>query len=312
MQETLEEVVKEEEIWKDRKNAEGVVSEPHAFREFWSYFSKNTGAVVGFYVILLLLFVSIFADFIAPHSYSQQYREYFSVPPFWQEGGSLKFILGTDDVGRDILSRIIYGIRLSLFIGLIVVTLSVSVGVILGLIAGFARGFVEMVIMRLMDIMMAIPSLLLAIVIVAILEPSLTNAMIAVAVAAIPHYVRLTRAAVITEKSKEYVIASKISGAGVLRQMFINVLPNCMAPLIVQATLGFSAAILDAAALGFLGLGAKPPTPELGTMLANARQFITSAWWIVAVPGVSILVTVLAFNLLGDGLRDALDPKLKR
>jgi dipeptide transport system permease protein len=166
--------------------------------------------------------------------------------------------------------------------------------------------------MRLMDVLLALPSLLLAIAIVAILGPGLTNAMVAISVVILPHYVRLTRAAVINEIAKDYVVASQLAGAGLLRQMFINVLPNCMAPLIVQATLGFSTAILDAAALGFLGMGAQPPTPEWGTMLADAREFIQRAWWVVTFPGLTILITVLAFNLMGDGLRDALDPKLKQ
>jgi len=180
------------------------------------------------------------------------------------------------------------------------------------LVAGFFRGVVEDLIMRAMDIVLALPALLLAIVIVAILGPSLTNAIMAVAIVVLPHYVRLARAAVITERTKDYVTASQVSGAGLLRLMFATVLPNCMAPLIVQATLGFSTAILDAAALGFLGLGAQPPTPEWGSMLAKAREFVQSAWWVVTFPGLAILVTVLAFNLAGDGLRDALDPKLKR
>ena len=167
-------------------------------------------------------------------------------------------------------------------------------------------------IMRLMDIILALPSLLLAIVIVAILGPGLVNAMIAVAIVYLPHYTRLARASVITERSKDYVTASRVAGAGLPRLMFATVLPNCMAPLIVQATLGFSTAILDAAALGFLGLGAQPPTPEWGTMLADAREFVLRAWWVVTFPGLAILITVLAFNLMGDGLRDALDPKLKR
>jgi dipeptide transport system permease protein len=210
------------------------------------------------------------------------------------------------------LSRLMYGARVSLLVGCIVVTLSLAAGVMLGLVAGFFRGVVENLIMRLMDIMLALPSLLLAIAIVAILGPGLTNAMVAIAIVILPHYVRLTRAAVITETSKDYVVASQVAGAGLMRQMFINVLPNCMAPLIVQATLGFSTAILDAAALGFLGMGAQPPTPEWGTMLAEAREFIQRAWWVVTFPGLAILITVLAFNLMGDGLRDALDPKLKR
>jgi dipeptide transport system permease protein len=167
-------------------------------------------------------------------------------------------------------------------------------------------------IMRLMDILLALPSLLLAIVIVAILGPGLANAMIAVAIVYLPHYTRLARGSVIAERTKDYVVASRVAGAGRLRLMFATILPNCMAPLIVQATLGFSNAILDAAALGFLGLGAQPPIPEWGTMLADAREFVLRAWWVVTFPGLAILITVLAFNLMGDGLRDALDPKMKR
>ena len=288
------------------------VAPPHPVAEFWSYFRVNKGAVGGLVVISVICVVAIFADVIAPHSPIRQYSDSFLVPPAWTEGGSTRFILGTDDIGRDILSRLIHGARLSLLIGGIVVTLSLSAGIVLGLVAGFFRGVVEVIIMRAMDIMMALPSLLLAIVIVAILGPSLTNAMMAVAIVVLPHYVRLTRASVINEMSKDYVTASRVSGAGMVRLMVITVLPNCAAPLIVQATLGFSTAILDAAALGFLGLGAQPPTPEWGTMLANALQFIQSAWWVVTLPGLAILITVLAFNLLGDGLRDALDPKLKR
>ncbi len=191
-------------------------------------------------------------------------------------------------------------------------TISLAAGVLLGLLAGFARGAVEILIMRLMDIMLTMPSLLLAIVIVAILGPGLTNAMLAVAIAYAPQYVRITRAAVLGEINKDYVTASRVNGASTLRLMFLTVLPNCLAPLIVQATLGFSSAILDAAALGFLGLGAQAPTPEWGTMLADAREFVLRAWWVVTLPGLAILITVLAFNLMGDGLRDALDPRLKR
>lgn len=285
---------------------------PGPLREFWSSFAENKGAVAGLAIILLMAFVAVFADLIAPYSPIEQFRDAFLVPPFWAEGGSTRFLLGTDDVGRDILSRLIYGARYSLLIGCIVVTLSLAAGVLLGLVAGFFRGLVEDVIMRAMDIMLAFPALLLAIVIVAILGPSLTNAIMAVSIVVLPHYVRLARAAVITEITKEYVTASRVSGAGLARLMFVTVLPNCMAPLIVQATLGFSTAILEAAALGFLGLGAQPPTPEWGSMLAKAREFVQSAWWVVTFPGLAILITVLAFNLAGDGLRDALDPKLKR
>ena len=192
------------------------------------------------------------------------------------------------------------------------VAVAIIVGIVLGLIAGYFKGLADIAIMRLMDILLTMPSLLLAIVIVAILGPGLMNAMLAVAIVVLPHYVRITRAAVITEASKDYVIAAQVSGARTVRLMFSEILPNCAAPLIVQATLGVSTAILDAAALGFLGLGAQPPTPEWGTMLADAREFVLRAWWVVTFPGLAILITVLAFNLLGDGLRDALDPKLKR
>lgn len=285
---------------------------PGPIREFWSHFSQNAGAVAGLFIILLMVLIAVLAPWIAPHAPHIQDRDALLLPPAWLDGGSWTYVLGTDDVGRDMLSRLMYGARVSLLVGCIVVTLSLGAGIALGLVAGFFRGAVETLIMRLMDIMLALPSLLLAIAIVAILGPGLGNAMIAIAIVVLPHYVRLTRAAVITETGKDYVTASRVAGAGLLRQMFINVLPNCMAPLIVQATLGFSSAILDAAALGFLGLGAQPPTPEWGTMLADARQFIQRAWWVVTFPGLAILITVLAFNLMGDGLRDALDPKLKR
>jgi dipeptide transport system permease protein len=285
---------------------------PGPLREFWISFSANRGAVAGMAIVIVLLLLAVFAPWVAPHSPDLTNSAAFLKPPAWQEGGSSKFFLGTDAIGRDILSRLIYGSRLSLSIGIGVVALSVIAGISLGLIAGFARGIVEISIMRLMDIILTLPSLLLAIVIVAILGPGLMNAMLAVAIVLLPHYVRLTRGAVITEVSKDYVTAARVSGAGTLRLMFSEVLPNCAAPLIVQASLGVSTGILDAAALGFLGLGAQPPSPEWGTMLADAREFVLRAWWVVTFPGLMILIAVLAFNLMGDGLRDALDPKLKR
>ncbi|MGB3146177.1 MAG: ABC transporter permease subunit, partial [Paracoccaceae bacterium] len=218
----------------------------------------------------------------------------------------------TDAVGRDILSRLIHGARFSLFIGCVVVTISLLGGVVIGLIAGFFGGWVDTVIMRVMDVILAFPSLLLALVLVAILGPGLTNAMIAIALVQQPHFSRLTRGAVLGELPREYVMAARVAGAGRLRLMFCTILPNCLGPLIVQATLSFSGAILDAAALGFLGMGAQRPTPEWGTMLAEAREFISAAWWVVTFPGLAILITVLAINLVGDGLRDAFDPKMKR
>lgn len=292
--------------------AEPTSAPPHPLREFWSYFSDNAGAVAGLVIICTIVLMAIFANVIAPHSPITTHDDAFLKPPAWDAMGSSVYPLGTDAIGRDILSRLIYGTRFSLLIGSIVVSISLAAGISLGLVAGFARGVVEILIMRLMDIMLTMPSLLLAIVIVAILGPGLTNAMFAVAIVALPQYVRVTRAAVLSELSKDYVTASRVNGASALRLMFVTVLPNCLAPLIVQATLGFSSAILDAAALGFLGLGAQPPTPEWGTMLADSREFVLRAWWVVTLPGIAILTTVLAFNLMGDGLRDALDPRLKR
>lgn len=282
------------------------------FQEFWHYFKRNKGAVIGLVYVTLMLLIAIFADFLAPHGPAEQFRDALLHPPVWQEGGSWSYILGTDDVGRDILSRLMFGARLSLLVGCLVVVLSLIFGVIFGLMAGYLGGVVDATIMRLVDIMLALPSLLLALVLVAIFGPSIVNASLALTFVALPHYIRLTRAAVLVEVNRDYVTASGVAGAGTLRQMFINILPNCLAPLIVQASLGFSNAILDMAALGFLGMGAQPPTPEWGTMLSDVLQYAQSAWWVVTFPGVVILLTVLAFNLMGDGLRDALDPKLKQ
>src|SRR5690606_17437208 len=230
--------------------------------EFWFYFSENRGAVIGLFVFLLLVFVAIAAPLLAPHAPNAQYRDAILVPPFWEEGGRAAFPLGTDAVGRDMLSRLLYGARFSLFIGVAVTALALTVGVLVGVVAGYFRGWIDTAIMRLMDIILAFPSLLLALVLVAVLGPGLGNAMIAIALVLQPHFVRLTRAAVMGEKGREYVIAAKVAGASDLRLMFKTILPNCTAPLIVQATLSFSNAILDAAALGFLGMGAQPPTPE--------------------------------------------------
>jgi dipeptide transport system permease protein len=284
---------------------------PHPLRELWLGFRANRGAVLGAAVIAILVLLALLADVVAPHPPNLPNNAALLRPPVWQTNGTWTYPLGTDAIGRDILSRLIFGARLSLTIGIAVVALAVAAGTLLGLAAGFFRGLLEFVILRTMDILLTLPSILLAIVIVAILGPGLMNAMLAVAVVVLPHYVRITRAAVITETAKDYVTAARVSGASTLRLMFREVLPNCMAPLIVQATLGISTAILDAAALGYLGLGAQPPLSEWGTMLADAREFLQRAWWVVTLPGLMILIAVLAFNLVGDGLRDALDPKLK-
>jgi dipeptide transport system permease protein len=280
-------------------------------KEFWFYFSESKTAVIGLAFLVGIILMALTADFIAPHNPAEQYRDCLEQPPTWG-ADKCNFILGTDYVGRDMLSRIIYGTRLSLVAGGMVVVLCLSIGIVFGVVAGYFRGWVDIAIMRIMDTILSVPGLLMALVLVAILGPGLLNAMIAISITYLPHFVRLTRSSYITESSKEYVIASKVSGAGMFRIMFITILPNCMAPLIVQATLSFSTAILDTAALGFLGMGAQPPAPEWGTLIAENRDLMLSAPWTVTFPGLAILLAVLAINLMGDGLRDALDPKMKR
>ncbi|MCX7279759.1 MAG: ABC transporter permease subunit [Burkholderiales bacterium] len=284
---------------------------PSAWSEFWRSFSKNKGAVVGLCFMAVVCLAALFAPWMAPYSPVEQFRDHFLAPPAWVAGGSSQFLLGTDEVGRDILSRLIHGARLSLFVGFFSVLMALIPGVVLGLVAGFFGKALDSLVMRVMDIMMALPALLLAVAIMAVLGPGLGNALVAIAVVSLPAYVRLTRASAMTELNRDYVTAARLSGAGTLRLMFVTVLPNCMAPLIVHATMGFSAAILEISALGFLGLGVQPPNPEWGTMLASARDYIERAWWVVTLPGLTILLSVLAINLMGDGLRDALDPKLK-
>jgi ABC-type dipeptide/oligopeptide/nickel transport system permease subunit len=231
-------------------------------------------------------------------------------PPAWQTGGTTDHMFGTDDLGRDLLSRLIYGARISMGFGFLCVVTSTLIGGTLGLTAGFFGGWWDRAVLRFVDIAMALPSLLLAIVVVAVLGASLWNALWAVTVVALPGFIRITRAAVLAEREKEYVQASRSFGTGPLRQMFIVILPNCVAPMIVQASLGFSDGILNMAALGFLGLGAQPPTPEWGVMLSDSKAYIETAPWLVTWPGLCILSVVLAFNLLGDGLRDSLDPRV--
>ena len=285
---------------------------PRPLVEFWRAFRENRGAVIGLAIVATIVLVAMLAPLLAPHSPIEQFRDFAKIPPAMFTGGDWRFPLGTDAVGRDMLSRLIYGARISLFIGLAVMAVSALTGTALGLIAAFVGGVIDVVILRVMDLIMAIPSLVLAILIVAVLGPSLTNTIVAVTAVYLPRYVRLMRAAALTEMQKDYVTAAKVAGAGPWRIMLSTVLPNCLAPLIVQGALGISDAILEAAGLGFLGLGAQPPAPEWGSMLADAREFIQAAPWIVTLPGLAILVTVLAINVTGDGLRDALDPRLRR
>ena len=284
-------------------------------REFWHLFRQNRGAVIGLGLVMAFVAVALLSPLIAPHSPTTVYSDALRVPPIWSSGHQtheFQFVLGTDDLGRDLMSRLIFGAPVSLGIGFFVVLFTCVFGVLLGLVSGSLGGWIDSVIMRLMDILMALPSILLAIVVVAVLGPSLMNTVIAVGIVNLPNVVRIVRAAILVEKKKNYVIASRSFGASWFRIYVINVMPNCMAPLLIQATFGFSDGILNAAALGFLGLGAQPPTPEWGTMLSDARSYIESASYLVTLPGLCILIVVIAFNLLGDGLRDALDPKVKR
>jgi len=284
---------------------------PSPARAFWAAFRENRGAVAGLAVVAFIVLLALLADVVAPHSPIEQFRDAVKAPPVW-DGGTWKYVLGTDSLGRDLLSRLVYGARVSLFIGVAVMSVSFAVGVLLGLACASSGNVVDVVVTRVMDLIMAVPSLVLAILVVAVLGPSLANTIVAVTIVYLPRYVRLVRASALAELHKEYVTAARVAGVGRLRLMFRTVLPNCLAPLIVQAALGVSDAILEAAALGFLGLGAQPPTAEWGTMLADSREFIRSNPWMVTLPGLAILVTVVSINLAGDGLRDALDPKMRR
>ena len=272
---------------------------------------RNKTAVAGLVIVIAFVLTAIFAPLLSPHdpiaiSLYDQLK-----PPLWHAGGTWKNILGTDDLGRDILSRLIYGARVSLLVAVTSVGLAFVVGTLLGAIAGYYRGFRDGVIMRVMDIILAFPYILLAIVVVAYLGPSLRNAMIAIGITYVPRFARIVRGSVLEECGKDYVTAARAVGARDWRIILIAILPNCLGPLIVQTTLSFASAILDAAALSFLGLGAQPPTPEWGAMIANSRALILRASWVMTFPGVAILLAVLGFNLFGDGLRDALDPRLR-
>lgn len=266
---------------------------------------KSKTSFIGLCIIIILIITAIFAPVIATHSPTDQIivnRYQAPTADHW---------LGTDELGRDIFSRIVYGARISIQIGLFTVGISMIIGVLLGGIAGYFGRWIDLIIMRLIDILMAFPSILMAIALVAVLGPSLQNAMIAIGIVGIPQFARIVRSAVLSVKETEYIEAARAIGAKHKRILMQHVLPNCLAPIIVQATLGIGTAILDAAGLSFLGLGAQPPTPEWGAMLSDGRSALQTAPWVVAFPGIAIFLVVLGFNLFGDGLRDALDPRLK-
>ena len=283
----------------------------HPFFDQLEKLLKNRTGVAGLVIITIFVFLALFAPLISPHDPVENSLYDQLIPPMWEDGGTAKNILGTDDLGRDMLSRLIFGARVSLMVGLVSVGIAVIIGTFLGAIAGYFGGWPDNIIMRIMDIILAFPGILLAIVIVAYLGPGLKNAMVAIGVISIPRFARIVRASVLEENEKDYVLAARAVGARNRRILFNAVLPNCMAPIIVQASLGFGSAILDAAGLSFLGLGAQPPIPEWGAMIAMGRSMILRAWWVMTFPGIAILLGVLGFNLLGDGLRDALDPRLR-
>lgn len=278
---------------------------PSLWLDAWKSFKKNKLALIGTAIVLFFVLLAIFAPWIAPSGIDDQELVKRLQPP------SSEHWFGTDDFGRDIFSRVIYGARISLWVGLLSVLGSAIIGSLLGIIAGYYGRVIDTIICRIFDIMLAFPSILLAIAIVAILGPSLRNALIAIAIINIPNFGRLIRSRVLSVKEEEYIMAAKAIGMKDSRILLQHILPNSMAPIIVQGSLAIASAIIEAAALGFLGMGAQPPNPEWGKMLADSKQYLVQAPWTMIFPGIAIMLTVLGFNLMGDGLRDALDPRMK-
>ena len=273
------------------------------FDDIWRQFRKQRLGLIGGGILCMLLLMALLAPVLAPYDPLAQDLYQRLQPP------SADHWLGTDDFGRDILSRIVFGSRISLRIGLIAISLALTGGTLFGLVAGYRGGMVDMLIMRSMDLMLAFPSILLAIAIVAVIGPGIENAILAVSIVLVPQFARLVRSSVLTVREATYVEAARALGATESRLLFYSILPNCTAPLIVQTTLGMGTAILDAAGLSFLGLGAQPPVPEWGAMLSGGRELLLRAPWVMTFPGLAIFAVVLGLNLFGDGLRDALDPK---
>jgi len=278
----------------------------HGLKEIFKRLSRAPLAMIGLAIVVVLVFTAVFADYIAPFGYADQdLMAAFEEP-------SKAHLFGTDEFGRDIFSRIIYGSRISLQVGFIAVGIAVFAGGFLGAIAGYYGGKADNLIMRAMDVLLSIPSILLAIAIAASLGPGLFNLMIAVGISSTPNYARIVRGSVLSIRNQEFVEAAKAVGSSDLRIILKHIIPNCLAPIIVQATLGVAIAILTAAGLSFIGLGIQPPIPEWGAMLSGGREYIRDYAYMTVFPGLAIMITILALNFLGDGLRDALDPKLKR
>ena len=271
----------------------------------WQRFSANRLAVAGLCIILLLILIAIFADVLAPHSpVIGDLGGARLLPP-----GSPGYLLGTDDQGRDILSRLLHGSRLTLLVIVLVAIIAAPIGLLVGAVSGYAGGWVDAVLMRITDIFLAFPKLVLALAFVAAMGPGIQNAIIAIAITSWPPYARIARAETLSVRNSDYIAAVRLMGASPFRIVLRHVMPLCLSSLIVRVTLDMAGIILTAAGLGFLGLGAQPPLPEWGAMIASGRRFILDQWWVATVPGIAILIVSLGFNLLGDGLRDALDPK---
>ena len=270
----------------------------------WRRFSANRLALAGLGIILALLVVAALADVISPYSpVIGDLRGSRLLPP------SAEHWFGTDDLGRDILSRIIHGSRITLFVVVLVATIAAPIGLLVGTVAGYAGGWTDAVLMRITDIFLAFPKLILALAFVAALGPGIENAVLAIAITSWPPYARIARAETMTVRNSDYIAAVRLMGASPMRIVLRHIMPLCISSLIVRVTLDMAGIILTAAGLGFLGLGAQPPLPEWGAMIASGRRFILDQWWVAAAPGAAILIVSLGFNLLGDGLRDALDPR---
>lgn len=278
----------------------------------WQMFHDNKSAMFGAFILSIAILMAIIGPWIAPFDPAQQYSSRSFQPPIWNLGGNFTHFLGTDDLGRDLFSRLLHGARLSLFLSAFIVVISAVIGVLIGAISVFLPPFLRSTLMRFMDLLLSLPSLLLAIAVVAIIGPGLDNAVYAVILVLIPQFVKLTQSSLSQELSKEYAMAAKLDGAKPIRLFFVHLWPNIVPAIIVQLTFSFSAALLDIAALGFLGLGAQPPLAEWGTMLAESRAYIQYAPWTMALPGLAIFLTILSINLVGDGLRDALDPQINQ
>ena len=283
-------------------------SSARRFAEFWYYFSENRGAVLGLGVFVVLVFVAVLAPLIAPHAPNAQYRDAVLVPPFWEEGGRAAYLLGTDAVGRDILSRLLYGARFSLFIGVIVTTLALVGGIVVGVVAGFYRGWVDDLLMRIVEAFQTVPSFVLALALVAVLGPSLASSIVAVAISSWTQTARLVRGEYLSLRDRDFVRACRALGMGDGAIMFRHILPNILSPVTALATMTVAVAILVESALAFLGLG-DPSVVSWGAMIGGGRALLRTAWYVAAIPGMAIAVTVLGITLFGEGLNAALDPR---